>query len=173
MKSYIIKDSKIHGNGLYANKDFKKGELIFGVDISKLPRVNPKEVTDEEELHVDYVGRGQYVIGTHPYAYINHSCDPNVFVKHETIARSKYYAMKDVKKGEQFTYDYGVNAMDQIDKELWRTKCKCGSKNCRGILSTCFLKQPLDIQRKYYEYLPPSLKRKYKDKLKKLRGRRI
>ncbi|MFH1425808.1 MAG: SET domain-containing protein-lysine N-methyltransferase [Candidatus Kerfeldbacteria bacterium] len=171
MKSYIVKKSKIHGRGLFANKNFKRRELIFGIDISKLPRVKPDaKLSEEEEFHVDYAGHGKYVIGTHPYVYMNHSCNPNVFIKHETIARSKFYAMRDIKKGEQFTYDYGVNAMDQIDKELWKTKCKCGSKNCRGTLSTCFLKQPLEIQRKYYKYLPSSLKRKYKDKFKKLRG---
>jgi SET domain-containing protein len=81
---------------------------------------------------------------------MNHSCDPNVFIKHETIARSKFYAMRDIKKGEQLTYDYGVNALDQIDKELSKIECKCGSENCRGIISTCFLNQPIDIQRKYY-----------------------
>ncbi len=175
MKSYRIKKSKIHGNGLFANKNFKKGELIFGVDISKLPRIKSEDkLSEEEELHVDYAGRGKYVVGTHPYVYINHSCNPNVLVKHETIARSKFYAIRNIKKGEQFTYDYGVNAMDQIDKELWKwkTKCKCGSKNCRSTLSTCFLKQPLEIQRKYYKYLPPSLKRKYKDKFSKLRGQK-
>ena len=67
------------------------------------------------------------------------------------------------------TYDYGVNAMDSIDKEFWTTKCKCGSKNCRGILSSYFLKQPIEIQKKYYKYLPPAIKRKYKTKFVKLR----
>lgn len=164
MKTYLIKKSKIHGKGLFANKNFKQGELIFSVDISRLPRIKPNDkLSEKEEFHVDYVGRGQYVISAHAYAYINHSCNPNVLVKHETIARSKFYAMRDIKKGEQLTYDYGVNAMDQIDKELWKTKCKCGSKNCRGTLSTCFLKQPLEIQKKYYKYLPLSLKRKALD----------
>ncbi|MFH1253216.1 MAG: SET domain-containing protein-lysine N-methyltransferase [Candidatus Uhrbacteria bacterium] len=173
IKGVIIKKSKIHGRGLFAGKNFKQGELIFSVDISKLPRVKSEDkLSEEEKFHVDYAGHGKYVIGTHPYVYINHSCDPNVFIKHETIARSKFFAMRDIKKDEQFIYDYGVNAMDQIDKELWTTKCKCGSKNCRGKLSTCFLKQPLANQKKYYKYLPASLKRKYKDKLLKLRGQK-
>jgi len=76
--------------------------------------------------------------------------------------------MKDIKKGEELSYDFGVNAMDQINKELWRTKCACGAKNCRGVLSTCFLKQPIAAQRKYYPYLPSSIKRKYKSAFSKL-----
>lgn len=165
-KSYVVKKSNIHGDGLYANKDFIKGELILSADISKLPRIDKwDELSKEDEYHVDYVGRGKYVVAHLPYAYINHSCEPNVYVKHETIARSKYFAMRDIKKGEEFTYDFGVNAMDQIDKELSHEDCHCGSKNCRKILSTCFTKQPIENQRKYIKYLPPSIKRKYRNKL--------
>ncbi len=103
---------------------------------------------------------------------MNHSCDPNVLIKYETIARSKFYAIKDIKKGEQLTYDYGVNALDQIDVELWTVDCKCGAENCRGKLSTCFLKQPIAIQKKYYPYLPPSIKKKYRSKFTKLQGQK-
>ena len=171
MKTFIVLDVKNIGKGLFANKNFKEGELITEIDLSGLKSYSSEEIkVHPQNEHADYVGRGRYVISSHPYAYMNHSCDPNVLVKHETIARSKYYAMRDIKKGEQLTYDYGVNAMDQIDKELWRIKCKCGSKNCRKILSTCFLKQPINIQKRYYRYLPPSLKRKYKEELAKVSG---
>jgi len=170
MNGYIIKNSKIHGKGLFANKNFKKDELIFKVDLSKLPKIKSKnKLSEEQKFHIDYAGRGKYVLATHPYVYINHSCDPNVLIKHETISKSKFYAMKDIKKGEQLTYDYGGNAMDQIDKELWTIKCLCGAKICRGTLSTCFLKQPIEIQKRYYKYLPQSIKRKYKDKFKGVR----
>lgn len=170
MKPYIIKKVRGIGKGLFANKNFKKGELILKVDLSKLKTYSSEETKNHPKKdHADYVGRGKYVITFHPYSYINHSCNPNVLIKHKTIARSKYYAMKDIKKGEQLTYDYGVNALDQIDKELWSSKCKCGSKKCRGRFSTCFLKQPLKIQRKYYKYLPPSIKRRYKHLFKKLK----
>ncbi len=169
MKSYIIKKSKTHGKWLFANKSFDKDDLIFEVDLSKLAKIKTgTKLSKKDELHIDYAWHGKYVVSKHPYVYINHSCDPNVVIKHETIARSKFYAMQDIQKGEQLTYDFGVNAMDQIDKELWSTKCTCGSKNCRGIISSCFLKQPIKIQKKYYKYLPPSLKRKYKNKLWKL-----
>ena len=125
--------------------------------------------------HADYVGHGRYALTFHPYSYMNHSCDPNIIIKHETIARSKFYAMKDIKKGEQLTYDYGVNALDHIGKGgyitqgAWIMECKCGSKKCRKRISADFLKQPIEIQRKYYKYLPPSIKRKYKNKFLKLR----
>lgn len=175
MKSYIIKKSKIHGDGLFANKNFKKRDLILSIDLSNFPAYSLEEWKNipGDSNHMDYVGRGKYVITYHPYSYINHSCDPNIIVKHLSISKSEFYASKDIKKGEQLTYDYGVNAMDQIDKGSWKVKCNCGSTNCRKILSSCFLKQPLKIQKKYYNYLPPSIKKKYKDKFSKLKNRKF
>ncbi|MFA5992915.1 MAG: SET domain-containing protein-lysine N-methyltransferase [Candidatus Pacearchaeota archaeon] len=167
MKSFSIKKVRDIGKGLYANKNFKKGELLFKIDLSKLKTYSSEETKNHpQNEHADYVGKGRYVITFHPYSYINHSCNPNVLIKHDTIKKSRFYAMRDIKVGEQLTYDYGVNALDQIDKELWKVKCKCGSKNCRKILSTCFFNQTPEIQKRYYKHLPSSIKRKYKDKIK-------
>ena len=43
MEDVIIKKSEIHGKGVYANRDFKKGEEITG-DYSKenIPNLNMK-----------------------------------------------------------------------------------------------------------------------------------
>ena len=115
--------------------------------------------------HCDYAGRGRYVISFHPYSYINNSCNPNILVKHKTIAKSSFYAMRDIKKEEELTYEYGANALDQIGKSTWVMKCRCGSKNCRKKIPGDFFKQPIAIQKKYFKYLPASIKRKYKSKL--------
>ena len=108
------------------------------------------------------------MISFHPYSYIKHSCSPNILVKHRTIAKSDFYVMIDIKKGEELTYDYGVNAMDQFGKSFWVMKCGCRSKNCREKIPGDFFKQPIAIQRKYFKYLPASIKRKYKSRFKKL-----
>lgn len=171
MKKTRLKKSTTHGNGLFAEEFIRAGELIFSVDLSKYPLKDLNRISPEEALHLDYAGHGRYVVSDHPYAYINHSCDPNVEVRHETIARSKFFAMKDIPEGTELTYDYGVNALDQIDQELWRTRCNCGMEHCRGTVSTCFLNQPLEIQKRYYRNLPPSVKRKYRDSFKHLRKR--
>jgi SET domain-containing protein len=60
--------------------------------------------------------------------YINHSCDPNC----ETdIIRGKIWinAIKDIKKGEELTYDYGYD-MDCYEDH----PCRCDSKNCVGYI---------------------------------------
>ncbi len=175
----MLKDVQVRktaiGKGLFVKKAFGKGELIFKVDLTKLKVYTAKEISDNQKLqsdHCDYVGRGNYVISFHPYSYINHSCNPNVLVKHHSIAKSSFIAMQDIKKGEELTYDYGVNALDQIGKGTYVTKgkrvmkCKCRSENCRLKIWADFFKQPIEIQRKYYACLPPQIRRKYKNKFK-------
>jgi len=60
--------------------------------------------------------------------YINHSCDPNC----ETdIVRGKIWisAIKDIKKGEELSYDYGYDMHCFEDHP-----CRCNSKNCVGFI---------------------------------------
>ncbi len=36
---------------------------------------------------------------------MNHSCDPNILVKHESISKNTFIAMHDIRKDEELTYD--------------------------------------------------------------------
>ncbi len=168
MGIFTIKKVSGKGKGLFANKDIKKGHKILSVNLSKKKTYSEEEIFHNERLqsnHCDYFGRGRYVISFHPYSYMNHSCNPNILVKHKSIAKSSFVAIRDIKKGVELTYDYGVNAMDQFDKNDWTLDCKCGSENCRNKIPSDFFKQPLEIQKKYFKHLPPSLKRKYKSRI--------
>lgn len=169
MKKYIVKAAVGKGKGLFSSTDIKEGEVLFKVDLSKNKSYTPEEIAKmPNNNHADYVGRGRYAISFHPYSYMNHSCNPNIVVKHDSIAKSTFIAMRDIKKGEELTHDYGVGAMDQFGKTLWIMDCKCESKNCRKKIPGDFFKQPKETQRKYYKYLPPTIKRRYKDIFDKL-----
>lgn len=54
--------------------------------------------------------------------YINHSCDPNCIMVNKIL-----FAIKDIKTGEQITYDYSNFIYDD-----WYMDCLCGSENCKG-----------------------------------------
>ena len=54
---------------------------------------------------------------------INHSCKPNCEVFGEGL-KIWVYAMKNIKKGEEFSYDYGFS-----DEDFREYPCKCGFKN--------------------------------------------
>jgi len=172
MKDYIIKKTRDKGLGLFALRDFKRGEHIFHVDLTKLKKCTVKEIDGNPKLdgdHSDYVGHGKYVVNHSPASYMNHSCDPNCFVKMKTIAIKDVYTLRDIKKGEELTNDYTATSVDQFaGKGFWEEKCKCGSKNCRKILHGDLFKLPEDLQKEYYQNLPPSIKRKYKKQFAKL-----
>jgi len=120
-----IKKSEKHGDGLFALKDFKKGESLYSLKKGKI--VNYDEIqslSEQEKRHLDQIGENEYEIIESPGCYINHSCEPNVEEK-ERVG----YALKDIKKGEEITIDYDKIAY--LEKPF---ECHCGSKNRRGFV---------------------------------------
>jgi len=59
---------------------------------------------------------------------INHSCNASVWF-HPT--ENKFLARRDIKKGEEVTYDYGTTECNP----KWRMECRCGLECCRGTIT--------------------------------------
>jgi len=135
MKPYKIIKSNIHHQGLCAARDIKIGEKIieyvgkkithkqaenntkYGYDVTYLFTINKKYLLD-----------GDFKFNT--ARLINHSCDPNCEVLDTSKTKIWITAMKDIKKGEELSYDYGFG----FDSNYKDHKCKCGSKNCVGFI---------------------------------------
>lgn len=62
---------------------------------------------------------------TRGFRFINHSCDPNTFMRC-TPTRAEFYARRAIAAGEELTVDYGYNHHEG------RLRCACGARNCRG-----------------------------------------
>ena len=60
---------------------------------------------------------------------INHSCNPNCEV-FGTGLKIWVYAMKNIKKGDELSYDYGFS----FDEDYKKFPCRCGSNNCVGFI---------------------------------------
>ena len=63
----------------------------------------------------------------HGFRFINHSCDPNTFIRC-TPQRAEFYARRAIRKGEELTCDYGES------QHNGRLPCRCGAANCRGFI---------------------------------------
>ena len=61
---------------------------------------------------------------------INHSCNPNCEVREEKKPGIWITAIKDIKKNEELSYDYGFSFYCDYKDHI----CKCGSKNCAGFI---------------------------------------
>ena len=71
--------------------------------------------------------------------YINHSCDPNLYlvpVRVDTFSpRIAMISKKNIKANEELTFDYGYNVSgDEVDSVQGSVKCFCNSSNCRQYL---------------------------------------
>ncbi len=96
--------------------------------------------------------------------WVNHSCDPNTYTKTNNGIR-QVIAMRDIKEGEEITYDYSMNGDNDGTFE-----CRCGSAKCRKIYQGDFFKLPKELQIYYLPYLDDWFKRKYKDKISALQS---
>jgi SET domain-containing protein len=118
----IIKDSPIAGKGIFANRNFKKGEVVLAWHPKQLSKEQAEALSNSEKNFVDIVD-GKYLYMQPPERYINHSCEPNT-----SPSDMADIAIQDIQKGEEITSDYGGAG-------LLTFTCNCGSKNCRGLVT--------------------------------------
>ncbi len=140
----VVLESRINGVGVFAAKGFSTGDVVLSIDDSFIVD-DEHPVPPGEEDHCDYLAAGRTVWMQIPERYINHSCDPNVFVRTcEGIRR--VLAVREIEVGEEITYDYCVNGYGDV---VWT--CNCGAARCRSSIHSDFFHLPLQMQR---EYLP-------------------
>lgn len=158
-KNVIVKESKIHGRGVFAVKDFKRGEPILNVDDSHIVTNTSKLTKKNYDFDLDFLANDKIVWMQPPGKYINHSCSPNVYFK--TIGGiRKIYAIRDILKGEELTHDYSMGGWGDAT-----FKCNCGTDICRNTWHADFFKLPMSTQKKYLPYLEDWFKKQFKEKL--------
>ena len=98
------------------------GSVDFGYGLGK-----PIDPRIAHHHHKKYIIDGDFKYNT--ARLINHSCNPNCEVS-GTGLKVWVYAIRDIKKGEELTYDYGFG-FDEYYKDF---PCRCRSKNCVGYI---------------------------------------
>ncbi|MBI3859120.1 MAG: SET domain-containing protein-lysine N-methyltransferase [Thaumarchaeota archaeon] len=162
-----VKESKINGRGVFANKGFGRGEQILKLDDSRLVpdrgKLTPEQRTHEIDVFTGRDGRVRIVFMSSPGRYINHSCDPNVRTK--TNMRSgvrNVIALKYIRRGEEITWDYALNSWEEWEVPA---ECTCGSSNCRKLIRGNFFTLPRDTQMKYLPLLDEPFKERFKEEI--------
>ena len=136
MRLYKIKKSKIDKNGLYANCDIQKGTKIIeykGKIISVKKSAQDPKFDNGKAIYLFNINRRFDLDGDFKFntaRLINHSCSPNCEVLGEGL-KIWIYAIKNIKKGDELSYDYGY----AFDKDDYKDHvCKCSSKFCIGYI---------------------------------------
>lgn len=127
-----VKSSSIDGKGCYATQPFRKGRKIteyVGERISR--REIKRRLQGARRIHICAIDQYWAIdgsVGGNGTQYINHSCNPNGFIK-IINGRIYFYALRDIAPGEEITVDYIASWHDD------ETKCYCGAENCRGTIN--------------------------------------
>ena len=135
MKLYKIKKSKIDKKGLYASCNIKKGTKIIeykGKIISVKKSITDPKFDNEKAIYLFNINKRFDLDGDFKFniaRLINHSCDPNCEVFGEGL-KVWVYAMKDIRKGDELSYDYGFS----YDENFKQFPCNCRSKKCVGYI---------------------------------------
>jgi len=120
-KDIIIKKSKIHGKGVFAGRDFKKGEIVLAWKPKPVRKSEVDKFPIKKKNRTMHIKRKYYLMQS-PERYVNHSCEANTKIKDMADV-----AIRDIKKGEEITSQYKKSLGGGFD-----FNCKCKSKKCKG-----------------------------------------
>jgi hypothetical protein len=126
-----VKPSTIHGAGVFARADVSTGTRVLeyvGEQVSKEESLRRRQagnffvfvVTDEFDI--------DGAVDWNPARFVNHSCAPNCEARMEN-ERIWVYALRDIRAGEDLTFNYGYDLQDYKDHP-----CRCGAPNCIGYM---------------------------------------
>ncbi|XP_078490098.1 histone-lysine N-methyltransferase 2A [Ciona intestinalis] len=134
--------STIHGRGLYCKRDFDSGEMIM----EYTGQIIRQELTDKREKYYESKSIGCYMFRMDDFyvvdatvlgsgaRFINHSCDPNCYSRIVQFEGKKHiviFALREIYKGEELTYDYKF----PIEDENHKIACTCGARLCRKFMN--------------------------------------
>jgi uncharacterized protein len=128
-KGFVVRDTHKYGKGVFAAKDIKRGEIVYvlGGRKTTLRELVKRLNSSKEEIDDPFqIGRRTYIDLNEISRTFNHSCDPSGGIR----KTSELFALRDIKQGEEITYDYSLT----IAPTSWKMRCLCGSKRCRKVL---------------------------------------
>jgi len=138
----IIRSSDIHAAGCYTTTKIRKGTIVVEYAGALISPKQADEIYDgRSTTYLFGLRDGKLIIDGHGAAmFINHSCDPNCETD-EIDGHVWIIAIRDIKAGEELTYDYMLYDGAENDP----APCFCSSKNCRG---TMYSEQDLRRQKR-------------------------
>ncbi|HJV52842.1 MAG TPA: SET domain-containing protein-lysine N-methyltransferase [Noviherbaspirillum sp.] len=139
---FAVRNSRIHGRGVFAVRNIPAGTRIVEYEGE---RINWKEAVKREnakaadDFHTFFFSleSGKIIDGGskgNDARWINHACEPNCEAREED-GHVFIYALRDIKRGEELNYDYGLTLDERHTPALKRAYgCLCGAEKCRRTL---------------------------------------
>lgn len=137
-----VRHSTIHGNGVFASRKIPAGARIIeyrGKRITEKQAEKRFGLDPDNPYHTFFFSleSGKMIDGGedgNDARWINHSCAPNCEAQEEK-GRVFIHALRDIARGEELNYDYGLVIDEKMNKALKEAyACRCGSADCRGTM---------------------------------------
>jgi SET domain-containing protein len=137
----VVRNSEIHGAGVYASKDIPKEQRIIEYLGEKIDKKESEKRANKQIEHAEETGDAAVYIFTlskkwdidgnvswNTARLLNHSCAPNceAWIEDKQIF---IYALREISLGEELTFDYGFDVENYEDHP-----CLCGSEECVGFI---------------------------------------
>jgi uncharacterized protein len=131
-RGLAIKSSTINGRGCFATIRFPWRKKIAEYTGELIPDAEATRRGEKRRVlricAIDYrwsLDGSRGGNGTH---YINHSCQPNAYMK-TLYGHVLFFALREIQPGEEITVDYESTLHSDTKR------CYCGAKNCRGTIN--------------------------------------
>lgn len=126
-----VKRSQIDGKGCFTHEFIGARKKIgnLGGEIISV-REARRRVKQQKRVAMVEFGDGRALdagIRSNELRFVNHSCQPNTFMRC-CYGIVEFYSLRNISKGEELTCDYGETHHDG------KLPCKCGAPNCKGKL---------------------------------------
>jgi hypothetical protein len=137
-----VRDSNVHGRGVFATRRIEKGERIMeylGERISHDEADRRYETKAENDSHTFlFIVDSRTVIDAgvegNDARFFNHSCNPNC----ESVVENRRVfieALRTIEPGEEMTYDYQLYKEEDDPENIDEVfACRCGFEQCRGTM---------------------------------------
>jgi len=162
-----VKKSSIHNRGVFAKTDIEEDTFVIEYVGERITKKESDRIADKVlkksqknpkkgAVYIFNVNKKYDIDGDvdyNPAKYINHSCEPNC----EAVNVEDHIwitAKRDIKKGEEISYNYGYDTDSYEDH-----RCLCGSKKCLGYI----------VAKEYRKKLKKILRKKKKESKKRNR----
>ena len=138
-----VRESEIHGTGVFARTKVPKGKKVIEYVGEKITKKESKRrsiaLIEKNQgsqtngaVYIFEVNKRHDIDGNileNTARFINHSCEPNC---EPNVIKNRVWLIstRKIKKGEELSYNYGFD-LDDFEQH----ECRCGAKKCVGYIT--------------------------------------
>lgn len=163
-----VRPSPIHGKGIFTTANIQQGEvlMIWGGEL-----FTPEDIQTGKALEHSYtmIADGIFLGHSPEHGntvddYINHSCDPNVWMTNEITLTAR----RDIPANEEITADLAMWwEPDDVTVPPW--KCLCEKPQCRKVFTSRDWRRP-ELYERYGDHFLPYINQKIRQFREAMKG---